>query len=101
MQRIGQVGLNKWLREQNKRRQILESLLADYNEGRSCSFYCVASALMPPDSIEEAMNRANEIMVNNEVDDSDMKAKAKILRSVIEDFASKPGIDLKLRRKPK
>ena len=38
---------------------------------------------------------------SQDVDKSDLKAKAKILKSVIQDLALKSDIDLKLRRKPK
>lgn len=99
MQQIQKVGLTKWLREQSKRRQTLEDLLAGYNEGRSCSFLCVATALMPPKLIAKAVKQAQKTMAAEQVADSDIKAKAKILRATIQDFASKADIDLKLRHK--
>jgi len=101
IERINKVGLKMWLQEQSKRRQALENLLANYNEGRSCSFFCVATALMPVDSITKAVNEAKKTLVNNNIDESDKKAKAKILKSVIRDLALRANIDLKLRKKPK
>ena len=98
--RIKKVGLKKWLQEQRERRAILENLLGNWNEGRSMSFYCVATALMPIDLIKEAVDRAMEMVMLNKAN-YDIKAKAKILRSVIQDLASKSNIDLKLGRKPK
>ena len=97
LQQIQKVGLTRWLRQQNKRRQTLENLLADYNEGRSCSFFCVASALMPPVLVAKAVTQAQKTMGAEDVRDSDVKAKAKILRFAIENFASEADIDLKLR----
>ena len=86
-----------WLEQQTKRRTILENLLAYWNDGRSCSFYCIATALMQIDLIKEAVNRANQLVLSNK-SDCDAKTKAKILKSVIQDVASKSGVDLKLRR---
>jgi len=100
IERIKKVGLKMWLGEQNKRRATLENLLADWNEGRSMSFYCIATALMPIDLIRDAVNKAKEKVASNK-SDCDIKTKAKILRSVVQDLASKSDIDLKLRRKPK
>jgi len=54
---------------------------------------------MPVDSIVKAVNEVKKTIVNNNVDELDVKAKAKILRSAIQDLASKSGIDLKLRKK--
>jgi len=92
--------LKIWLAEQIKKRAMLENLLAYWNEGRSCSFYCIATALIPTDLIKEAVNRAEEMAVSDKVG-NDIKVKAKILRSLIQDLASKSNIDLKLGRKPK
>jgi len=101
IRRIKKVGLRKWLQEQGQRRAILDNLLANYNEGRSRSFYCTAAALMSAGLIKEAVNKAKKLMANDKVTDSDIKTKAKILKSVIQNFASKDNIDLQLRKKPK
>lgn len=101
IERIKQVGLTKWLREQSKKRQVLVDLLANYNEGRSCSFYCCATALTPPGMIQKAVKKAQQDMVAERVRDSDINARAKILRSTLQEFTSKTGIDLKLRHKTK
>jgi len=79
-------------------RLLLENLLDNYNDGRSMSFYCRVAALMPPKLINKAVD---EILTIYRGDDSDLKAKAKALRATIEDLASKSGIDLKLRKRPK
>jgi len=101
IERIRKVGLGKWLAEQRQRGAMLENLLANYNEGRSRSFYCIATALTPLEMIEEALNQAKKKPVHNKADESSIKVKAKILKSVIGDLALKANIDLKLRKKPK
>jgi len=99
--RIRRIGLGGWLKEQKKRRLILEEILNRYNEGRSMTLYCTAAALMSINSLREAITRTKEIIVERKVENSDLKTKAKILKSIIQDLASKANVDLKLRRKPK
>ena len=99
--RIKGVGLEIWLQEQKKRQLVLENLLTRYNEGRSKSFYCLAAALMPVSLIEKAISEAREIIANNQINESDIKSKARLLKFIIKDLASKSDIDLKLRKKPK
>jgi len=101
IERIKQVGLTNWLREQCKKRQVLENLLANYNEGRSCSFYCIAAGLMPLESIAKVVKQAQKAVAAEQIRDSDVSAKAKILRAALQDFAAQAGINLKLRRRTK
>ena len=97
MERIGKVGLNAWLEEQRERRLMVEELLSNYNEGRSMSFYCLACTVMPVDLIKEALAEIRAMPI----DDSDVKAKAKAARSIIQELASKSGIELQSGRKLK
>ena len=101
LNRIREAGLETYLEEQRERRLLAEHLLANYNEGRSMSFYCVACALMPPDLICQAISEMETMLASKQVDDSNLKAKAKAMRSSIQGLASQAGIDLKLRKKLK
>ena len=91
--------MKDWLGEQRERRLLLGNLLANYNEGRSMSFYCLATALMPPGLINEATNELKEKLATNQLDSSDIKAKAKALRGIIQSLAQESGLELKLRTK--
>jgi len=91
--------MRDWLEEQRRRRLLLENLLTNYNEGRSMSFYCLAAVLMPPELIDKAINELKEKLAVNQIDSSDVKAKAKALRGVIQGLAQEHGIKLKLRKK--
>jgi hypothetical protein len=97
LERIKKVGLEPWLEEQRERRLMVEELLTNYNEGRSMSFYCLACTLMPIDLISEASAEIRTMPV----DDSDVEARAKALRLIIQELASKSDIELRSRRKPK
>jgi hypothetical protein len=92
-------GLNAWLKEQGARRKLLEELLADYNEGRSARFYCAATTLMAPEAIEGARAEARRQMARTA--DLDIKTRAKIVRTALQERATAAGIDLKLRHAAK
>jgi len=99
LDRIREIGLETYLDEQRERRLLVEQLLAEYNEGRSMSFYCVACALMPPDLIRQAIDEMEQLLISKRVNDLDLKAKARAMKSLVRESASKSGIDLKLRKK--
>jgi len=105
LDRIREVGLEIYLEEQRERRLLVEQLLADYNEGRSVSFYCRACALMPPDLVRQAIGEMERMQPrlgrrpSPNKDGSDLKAKAKAMRTAIQNLALQAGIDLKLRKK--
>jgi len=99
LDRIREVGLETFLGEQRERRLLVERLLANYNEGRSMTFYCAACALMPPDLIRQAIDEMEQLLTSKQVNELDLKAKARAMRSLVRELASKSGIDLKLRKK--
>ena len=77
----------------------MEELLETYNDGRSMNFYCSACIVMPISLINQAIDEMKQRLSDNHIDNSDVKAKAKALRAIIQELASKSGIDLKLRNK--
>ena len=94
---LGQIkedGLENWIEEQKERQALLEELLQNYNEGRSMSFYCKAGARMPINLINEVMKEAKKKIVSEKIDNSDLKLKAKILKSIIKDIAVRYNINM-------
>ena len=99
LERIREAGLDVHLREQRERRFLAEYLLADYNDGRSMTFFCTACALMPPQLVRSAADDATRSGAGVAADELDQKARAKAVRAAIQTKASEAGIDLRLRRK--
>ena len=95
LEQIRESGLEPWLEEQRERCLLVDELLANYNEGRSMSFYCLACTLMPPDLVSKAINEAKEILIKNRIDALNLKAKAKTVKLVIHTLATERGIDLR------
>ena len=95
LHQISEVGEENWLGDQKERQILLEDLLQNYNEGRLMSLYCKVCARMPIDLIHEAMEEAIRRITGEKADPSDIKSKARIFKSVIENLASGSNIDLK------
>jgi hypothetical protein len=98
LERIREVGMATFLEEQRERLHLLAALLDGYNEGRSMSFYCRATALMPPELVRQAIDAADRERGAEEVADSDLKARAKAMRGSIQELAGQAGIDISLRK---
>ena len=87
LRQIKEFSLESWLNEQKKRQTLLEKLLQDYNEGRSMSLYCKVCARIPIDLISKTIEKANEKLTSEKADKSDIKLKAKVLKTMFKDLA--------------
>lgn len=86
-------GIKAYDEQQRTRESLLLRLLNEFNEGRSGSYYCVATTVMDinelRDSLEEATIKSRALSI---------KEKAKIMHSVLDSIALKKGYCLHLRR---
>jgi hypothetical protein len=96
---IRKHGLKKFVEGQGQRMKSLETMLKDYDDGRSKSFYCTATALLPIGDLAAALESARKKIKVDKISPDDIKTRAKILRGFLEDFAAQEGIELKLRKK--
>ncbi len=92
-------GIEEYIKQQEKRIKFLELMLEDYNEGRSKSFFCIATALLPLEDLEQAMKRSSEEIQSEGIELNDLKSKSKILKAYLNQYANKRDIELKLRKK--
>jgi hypothetical protein len=88
-ERIIEIGLKSFLLDQSRRILILEDMLASHDDGRSKSFYCLAAALLPIESLNAAISDA---------ECGDTKGKAKLLRASLIKCAEVEGISLTLQK---
>jgi hypothetical protein len=96
---IRERGLDKFLKQQKKRIKLLERMLQDLDDGRSKSFYCIATTLLPVSELEALIDEAERKIKVEKVRVDDTKTKAKILRELLSSFAAKGGVELKLSSK--
>ena len=86
-------GIVEFVQDQLHREQLLKQMLEQFNEGRSKSYYCIAATVMTKDEIEQALEEAKQ-----KSDGLDIKAKAKLLHSILDRIAEKRSYLLKLRK---
>jgi hypothetical protein len=96
---IRREGLEGFVEQQGKRIGLLKTMLEEFDDGRSKSYYCIATALLPVTVLEESMRRAQERIKPDKAKSGDVKARAGILKGFLDDCAAKTGVELKLRHK--
>jgi len=96
---IKEIGVEKFVEIQKERIEILEIMLDQYNEGRSKSFYCISTALLSIADLKKALKTSEQQVKAADISSSDLKSRSKILKSILNDIASKNGIELKLKKK--
>jgi len=97
---IKKHGIKAHTQEIKERARLLRQMLGKFNDGRSRSFYCVAAALLPIETLERSLNDAEKRVSEEGIDPKDLKTRAKILKEIINKTAEKKRIDLKLRKPP-
>ncbi|MCC7354697.1 MAG: DUF3795 domain-containing protein [Anaerolineae bacterium] len=91
---IRENGLDVFITSHRKRIALLEVMLSQYDDGRSKGLYCLAAALLPLPRLEVAVDEvARRISAIG-----DTKVNASLLRQLLNDYAAKEGIELRLRR---
>jgi hypothetical protein len=98
---IKEYGLKKFIDQQSKRMKLLQTMLKSFNEGRSKSFYCLATALLSIEALEKSLENSVRSTKENKIGSDDIKAMAQILRRFLEEYAAVEGVELKLRKKGK
>lgn len=93
---IKEHGIEEFARQQKKRIELLETMLNDFDDGRSKSFYCISAALLPIADLETSLNKTEQKMRTNSIRRDDIKARAGILREFLRELADERGIELRL-----
>ncbi|MFX1306770.1 MAG: DUF3795 domain-containing protein [Promethearchaeota archaeon] len=96
---IKQNGLNLFIEQQEKRIKMLEKMLENFNEGRSKSFYCSATALLTISDLKYALEESENKINKEKIDSKNLKANSKILKAILNNIAEGQQVELKLRRK--
>jgi len=98
---IRKRGIDEFIEQQGKRIRLLEMMIKDFDDGRSKSFYCIASTLLPIRELEMSLDETEQKMKVDKIKSDDVKAKAGILKKFLNDLAAREGIELRLRKKEK
>jgi hypothetical protein len=83
---IKEYGIEKFVGQQGKRIELLETMLANFDDGRSKNFYCKSAALLGLTTLENSLNRAIQKIKTGNIKPDDTKSKAKILKSILSEI---------------
>jgi hypothetical protein len=90
---IREHGVEDFEREQLIREKLLKEMLQEYNEGRSKTFYCIASTVLEIEELENALREAEK-----HVEGLNIKEKSKVLHQILDNIAERKNYYLKLRK---
>jgi hypothetical protein len=90
---IQEHGVEEFERNQKVREDLLREMLNEFNEGRSKNYYSIAVTVLKVNELEDALKKAKK-----QGAEKDIKERAKILHSIIDEIADKNGYILKLRK---
>ena len=86
-------GIQEHVKQQQARAELLTIMLAEYNEGRSKSYYCIAATLLDISDLLKSLTEAKKTS-----EGLCIKDKAKCLHSIIDKKAKGQKISLSLRK---
>ncbi len=89
------LGIEGYIKESERKVDMLGELLRSYNDGRKKSFYCNAVDLLPLKNLKKMME---ELRRNEEVLKLSVKDRAKKVVDMIDEISLEKGISLKLRK---
>ncbi len=95
---IKKHGLGKFLARQKARINYLETFLEHFDEGRSRSFFCLATAILSLESLEKALQKAEQEIKSKEITRENIKDRARLLKNFLLDFAAEENEEFKLRK---
>ena len=77
-------GIGKFIKVQEKRIGLLLTMIDDFDDGRSRSFFCRAAALLHPKTLQSSLAKANKAAAG----------KTKVLKAILADAALSEGVAL-------
>ncbi|TSA34890.1 MAG: DUF3795 domain-containing protein [Porphyromonadaceae bacterium] len=80
---IKKYGITKFIEQQKKRIKMLETMLENFDDGRSRSFFCKEAVLHDITSLRTSLDKATQKIKTEKIKQDDVKNKAKILKAIL------------------
>ena len=90
---VRRSGFSAFVEDQRERERLLSAMLAEFDDGRSKSFFCVVATVMDVGEITHAIAQAEDESAGR-----DVKEKSKALHALFDKIAEERGYHLKLRK---
>ncbi len=95
LEKMQRIGVQAYHAEQARKRQLLDRLLEEYNDGRKKTIFCLAVNLLELDDLSAILEK-----VDAESRGLPIKEKAGFITNLLQMCAAQNGVSLKLRKKP-
>jgi len=96
---IRTYGLERLIQQQKKRIDLFEKMIQNFDDGRSKSFYCIATTLLPITDLKTSLEKTEQRLKADKIDLDDTRIKSKILKELLNESAARNEVELKLRKK--
>ena len=94
---IKKRGIEAFMKQQEERIRLLETMIQGYDDGRSRSFFCRAAALLEPKALKRSLERAKRA-TGAAAGKAGAVDKARALRGFLVEAALREGIELTARK---
>jgi hypothetical protein len=91
---IKEHGIERFIEQQKKRIKLLETMIKNFDDGRSRSFFCKAATLLDLTDLQSSLDKAIQKIETDKIKQNDVKNKAQILKVILTEFALKKGVEL-------
>ena len=81
--------IEKFIGQQKKRIKLLETMIENFDDGRSRSFFCRAATLLGLIDLKSSLDKATQKIKTDNIKQNDVKNKAKILKAILNEIALK------------
>jgi hypothetical protein len=76
-------GIEKFVEQQNLRIKLLETMIENFNDGRSRSYFCRAAVLLYLENLKKSLEKVTDKIKVEKIKQDDFKEKAKILKTIL------------------
>ena len=84
---IKKHGIRKFIEQQKKRIKLLVIMISKFDDGRSRGFFCKAAIFHDSKALGNSIEKAKKIIKTNNIKHNDMKSKANILKTIINEIS--------------
>ncbi len=90
---VKERGIGQFMKQQERRIGLLETMIGSYDDGRSRSFFCRAAALLDPELLKSSLDQTRQAMRAGGGGARD-GGKARVLRGILAEAALGQGVQL-------
>ncbi len=91
---IKKHGIKKFIEQQKSQIKLLETMIKNFDDGRSRSFFCKAATLLDLTGLTSSLDKATQKIKTDKIKQNDVKNKAQILKAILNEIAFKEGLEL-------